>query len=137
MKKLVLAVLMAGLVSYAGMAQERRSGRERGERPTPEKMAEKRSQMMKEKLGLSDEQYNKVYAINLEEAKTMQGKFEAKRKEREANREVMKKEMEANRKAYNQKLEKVLTPEQLKTFENLKKERRKNMRNKARKSKRS
>lgn len=104
MKKNALMILLAGLVSFGAFAQDKKEGNRRGgERPTPEKMAEWRTKKVKETVGLNDDQYKKLYAINLDEAKKNQAKMEERRKT-----------MKAERTAYNAKLETVLTPEQLK-----------------------
>ncbi len=107
MKKNALMILLAGLISFGAFAQDRKENRKRGgEKPTPEKRAEWQTNNMKEKVGLNDDQYKKLYAINLEEAK----KNEKKAVER---RENFKKE----RAELNKKYASVLTPDQLKKLE--------------------
>lgn len=95
MKKRMLMLVTAGLISFGTFAQG----------PTPEKIAERKTTHMKEKLGLDEVQYKKMYAIHFEQAKKQQE--EAKiRKERQA---ALKKQYEA-----------VLSPEQLKKWEETK-----------------
>lgn len=107
MKKNALMILLAGLVSLGAFAQDKKENPRRGgERPTPEKMAEWRTKKVKETVGLSDDQYKKLYAINLDEAKKNQAKMEERRKA-----------MQAERATYKAKLETVLTPEQLKKLD--------------------
>jgi protein CpxP len=107
MKKNALMILLVGLVSFGAMAQDNKDGRKRGgEKPTPEKVAEWKTKRVKETVGLNDDQYKKLYAVHLDEAK----KNEAIRAERS-------KAIKAERAAYKVKLESVLTPEQIKKLE--------------------
>jgi protein CpxP len=103
MKKNALMILLAGLVSFGAMAQDKKDGRKRGgEKPTPEKVAEWKTNRVKETVGLNDDQYKKLYAVHLDEAK----KNEAIRAERS-------KAIKAERDAYKSKLEGILSPDQL------------------------
>lgn len=127
MKKSALIVLLVGLVSFGGFAQDRSQRKARGqkedrvqkqekaqkeervqkgERPTPEKRAEMQTKRMQEELGLDDAQYQKVYAINLNRAKQNHEKVDERR-------ELMK----AEREAYQKDLQEVLTPEQMKKLD--------------------
>ncbi len=113
MKKNALMILLTALVSFGALAQDKKEGHKRnGEKPTPEKMAEWRTKRVKETVGLNDEQYKKLYAINLDEAKKNHEKMEERRKA-----------LKAERTAYKAKLETILTPEQLKKLEDSKGER--------------
>lgn len=114
MKKNALMIVLAGLVSFGAFAQDKKTARPArgGERPTPEKIAERRTSHMKEKLGLNDDQYKKMYAINLSEARKHQALAEARREKMKAERAELKKKYAA-----------VLTPEQLKKLEERKGER--------------
>ncbi len=111
MKKNALMVLLAGLVSFGAFAQDKRPVRT-GERPTPEKIAERRTTHMKEKLELSDDQYKKMYEINLSEARKHEALATERREKMKAERAELKKRYAA-----------VLTPEQLKKLEERKGER--------------
>lgn len=108
MKKNALMIVLAGLVSFGAFAQDKKTERpvRTGERPTPEKIAEKRTSYMKEKLGLSDDQYKKMYEINLSEARKHQALAAERREKMKAERAELKKQYAA-----------VLTPEQLKKLE--------------------
>lgn len=114
MKKNALMIVLAGLVSFGAFAQDKKTERpvRTGEKPTPEKIAERRTSHMKEKLGLNDEQYKKMYEINLSEAR----KHQVLAAER---REKMKVERADLKKRYAE----VLSPEQLKKLEERKGER--------------
>lgn len=106
--------VLAGLVSLGAFAQDKKTTRpaRSGERPTPEKIAERRTSHMKEKLDLNDEQYKKMYAINLSEARKNQALAAARREKMKAERAELKKKYAA-----------VLTPDQLKKLEEKKGER--------------
>lgn len=108
MKKNALMILLAGLVSFGALAQDKKAERpvRNGERPTPEKIAEKRTTYMKEKLALNDDQYKKMYEINLSEARKHQALAAERREKMKAERADLKKKYAA-----------VLTPEQLKKLE--------------------
>ncbi len=108
MKKNALMIVLAGLVSFGAFAQDKKTERpvRTGERPTPEKIAEKRTASMKEKLELNDDQYKKMYEINLSEARKHQALAAERREKMKAERVELKKKYAA-----------VLTPEQLKKLE--------------------
>jgi len=108
MKKNAMLMLLAGLVSFGAFAQDKKTERsvKRGERPSPEKIAEKRTGYMKEKLGLNEEQYKKMYEINLSEARKRQALAAERREKMKGERGELKKKYAA-----------VLTPEQLKKLE--------------------
>jgi len=105
MKKNALMFVLAGLVSFGAFAQDKRPVRN-GERPTPEKIAEQRTSRMKETLGLNDDQYKKMYDINLSEARKHQALAAERREKMKVERAELKKKYAA-----------VLTPEQLKKLE--------------------
>jgi len=84
--------------------------------PTPAERAER----LKERLALSDEQTKKAEAIfQKSQEATREGMME-RMGDREAMREFMQKQMEAT----DKEIEKILTAEQKKKYEELKKERR-------------
>ncbi len=114
MKKNALMIVLAGLVSFGAFAQDKKTGRpvRNGEKPTPETIAERRTAHMKEKLGLNDDQYKKMYAINLSEARKHQALAAERREKVKAERADLKK-----------KYAEVLSPEQLKKLEERKGER--------------
>ncbi len=121
-KAIFVTLLMAGL-SFGTFAQDAKPAhRERpphekrterkGERFTAEERAEVYAKRMQKNLNLSDEQYKKVLAINLEQAKKQEELRAAHKAEMKATREKMK----ANHEDLSKKYESVLTPEQLKKF---------------------
>lgn len=120
MKKGILLTLLIAGIGFSTVAQEAKPARpsheKRGQRQgggfTAEERAEVYAKRMQKNLNLSDEQYKKVLAINLEQAKKQEDLRAAHRAEMKATREKMK----ANHQDLNKKYESVLTPEQLKKF---------------------
>ncbi|ADQ18324.1 hypothetical protein Lbys_2662 [Leadbetterella byssophila DSM 17132] len=99
MKKTVVMMLVAGFMSFGAFAQQKRDF-------SPEKMAERKTQHMKEKLSLDDAQYKKLYDINLKEAKKKHAEALEKREKMKVERAELKKQYSS-----------VLTQEQLKKWE--------------------
>lgn len=68
---LAVAALMVGSVAFAqqGEGRARGEGRERGERLTVEQIAKRKSDRMKKELSLNEQQYTKVYKLQLKQAK--------------------------------------------------------------------
>ena len=108
MKKIVLIAIMFSL-SLGVYAQ--RGGGPR-EMPSPEQRAERMTNRMAEELALSDEQKNKVYEINLRNAKTRQAEMEARRAEAQQARGQRQVEMQDQIK----EIEAVLSPDQAKKW---------------------
>lgn len=99
MKKRIFAAAMA-LCLLAGtnaFAQNQKKGRTHKEIQTVEQMAQRKTDRMKEKLNLSEEQTKQVYEFNLQEIKQMQS---------------MREQMRAARQAEAEKMKAILTPEQ-------------------------
>lgn len=99
MKKRIFAAAMA-LCLLAGtnaFAQNQKKGRMHKEIQTVEQMAQRKTDRMKEKLNLSEEQTKQVYDFNLQEIKQMQS---------------MREQMRAARQAEAEKMKAILTPEQ-------------------------
>ncbi len=115
-KPFFTAVLFLGLATL-GFSQEKQE-KER-ERATPEDRAQKKTEMLSKKLSLTKEQQDKVYAINLEQAKKMEEFRSAAEKERAERMEKRKLFFKEN----DNKIEKILTEEQKKTYLEHKKER--------------
>ncbi|MEL6720969.1 MAG: hypothetical protein AAFP82_19860, partial [Bacteroidota bacterium] len=83
---------------------------QRGEdRPSAEDMAKRQTEHMTEFLELSEEQAEKIAAINLKYAKEAQEKREEMRKKEEKRREAIKAEREKVRTAHNAELKAILT----------------------------
>ncbi len=75
---------------------------------TPEQMVEKRAEALSKKLKLNDDQKAKLTALFKENAETMKAKMEAMRAEHKAARE-----------ATDLKIKAILTPEQVKQFDEM------------------
>lgn len=116
-KGILVSFLMAGLsfgvfAQNAQPTQKQRPPHERkaqGNKFTPEERAEVHTKRMQASVGLSNEQYKKVLAINLEQEKQRDALRANKKAEMQANHEKMRGEHDAMRKKY----ESVLTPEQM------------------------
>jgi len=123
MKKLILSAVLFMVLSTMAFAQQDSMRMKHNRHPrveqTPEKRAQKMTDVLSNKLSLSADQKSKIYAINLASAK----KAEIKRKARMAE---MKKEKEAIRtelKKHDQQISAVLNDDQIKVYQDLKKER--------------
>ncbi|MCB0641621.1 MAG: hypothetical protein KDC44_08275 [Phaeodactylibacter sp.] len=115
MKSPVNLILVFALFLLAGFKAEAQPPKGGG---GPEEMAAKETQVMTTKLSLDDRQASKVEAINLAYAKKMHEAHEANAGNREAMHEVrtaIDKEKAAELKA-------VLSPEQYKSYEEMKAE---------------
>jgi periplasmic protein CpxP/Spy len=123
MKKGILVTLLITGISFGSIAQDakpnqkqrpkhERMGGRNGGGFTAEERAEVYAKRMQKNLNLTDEQYKKVLAINLEQAKKHEEMRAAHKAEMQANREKMM----GQRQELNKKYESVLTPEQLKKF---------------------
>lgn len=136
MKKVIVALsLVLGVVGIS-VAQSTPSGRpsmehKRGtgehQKLSAEERATKQTDRMKEELNLSDKQYEDLLSLNTKQAK----QAEENRKEMEAKMEAKKEEMKSERKAYDEQIGKILTKEQLATYELKKEERKTAMKNRA------
>src|SRR5690606_27424586 len=79
---------------------------ERMEKKTPEELAKIRTERLDKTLKFTDKQREEVYAYNLDQAKKLKERAEARKGDRRALRE----EMQADRERFN----KLLTPDQQK-----------------------
>ncbi len=123
MKKGILVTLLIAGIGFGTYAQDAKPARKerpqhekRGQRQgggfTAEERAEVYAKRMQKNLNLTDEQYKKVLAINIEQAKKQDELRAAHKAEMQATREKMKTQHQDLSKKY----ESVLTPEQLKKF---------------------
>lgn len=110
MKKIGFA-LLAVLVSMGAFAQG--NAKQKWEKPSPEKVAEFRTNRMKDQLGLTDQQYKKVYEINLAEAKANEAKMAEHRAERQKKMADKQEAAKVKRAEKNSKYSGILTPEQM------------------------
>ena len=86
---------------------------------TPEERAEKMTHKMVEKLSLNEKQAKSLEKVNLDFAKKREAMFNDNKAERQKNKEAMKKLNDEQKAAIG----KILTPEQMKKWEELKEER--------------
>jgi Spy/CpxP family protein refolding chaperone len=94
-----------------------------GQPPSPEEMAKMETEQMKSGLNLTADQLTKVEAINLKYAQKMGEMFQQGPPSDFAE---MQKKMEEIQKAKRADFEKVLTPDQLKKYDQMMEERMKN-----------
>ena len=111
MKKSIFMVaatlgLMIGTSAWAQQPQRR--DRKGANRPTAEQLAQQKTERMKAKLALTDEQAQEIYVYNLQQVQEM----EARRAEMAAKRKAEFERMQAARKAQADKMQRILTPEQ-------------------------
>ena len=115
--KNVIKLLVAGVMLVAGsfvsMAQPGggRPGGQGGRQFDPAQMAQRRADMMKESLKLTDAQYAKVLEMYKEESEAIQKQMQSGERPR-MDRETMQKQREEQEK----KLKAILTEEQFKTW---------------------
>jgi protein CpxP len=127
MKKLIMIAAiftMTYVGAFAQRGQDSRKGGQQKEMQTPEQRAEKMTTKMTEELGLSEDQKQKIYQINLENAQKRQAQREVMQEEQKAKRAAM----QAQNKVQNEQIEAVLTPDQKTKWEEVKKENRKEIR---------
>jgi Spy/CpxP family protein refolding chaperone len=144
MKKIVFAIVAALMVGATVNAQERQGRRQQ---MNPEEMMKQRTERVVKQYGLNDEQAAKLLELN----KKFEGKLhggmrggrggqmrggnggqrpdgarrgEGGRPERPQMTDEQRKEMQANMEAYNKELAEILTPEQLKKYQDDMKNRR-------------
>lgn len=128
MRNLLTTALLIGAIGLSASAQERR-----GERPerTPEEVATQRTQHLTTQLGLTTEQQEAVYGLQLEEATRQRELIGTRRnaaaEARQARGEVMKQQRERQA-ALQQQLDEILTEEQRETLTAQRAERREAMR---------
>lgn len=124
MKKLLMIAAIFTM-TFAGAYAQRSQGASKGgqdkESMTPEQRAEKMTARMTEELGLSEDQKQKIYQINLENAQ----KRQVQREEMQEDQKAKRAEMQAQNQVQNAQIEAVLTPDQKTKWEEVKKENRK------------
>ena len=109
MKKILLGFLFAAGLQITASAQDAPGPQMR----TPEERAQRQTEMLSQKLSLTEEQRNKIYEVNMKTAKQMQ-KF------REAHDTA---NVRMIRTASDGAYQKILTAEQYQQYEELKKQR--------------
>lgn len=101
------------------MVEKRRKERQM----SPEDHAKNKSEHLKQELGLSEDQYTKVYDLTLKVAE----KIDVIKKDDTMDQEKKKKFIQGNMKDYRTEMKKILTPEQFEKFEAMGKERKEHM----------
>ncbi len=135
MKKLMItAALVTSLISLGYSQDKPERTRPEGSRPerqreertvkTPAERAQMTTDALEKKLGLTAEQKAKVYTLNLERAEKMEKTMKSDREFRKAQMEKQKALMEDS----DKKLTKILTEEQQKSYEEMKKQSHERMR---------
>jgi len=109
MKKLA-TLFLAFMISGFAFGQDRQ---QRGQQKSPEESSKFYTERLTKELKLSAEQQKKVYDLTLERA--IKAKDRGSIKRGDMNQDKMQ-EMRTERKAHQEKLESILTPEQLKTW---------------------
>ena len=111
MKKIMLGILLVAGVQFTGFAQE--AEQQPRQMRTPEERAQRQTEMLAQKLTLTEDQKKKIYDVNFKTAKQMQ-KF------REAHDTA---NVRMIRTASDAAYQKILTPEQYKEYETMKQNR--------------
>ena len=111
MKKVLYPVMIMAfcLVSMVSFSQQTK--------PDPEARAKKISEKMKTELSLSDDQYTKVYDINLKYAEKMKGL-----RNEESDKKTKMSSMRDLNKSKNEELKGVLSEEQMNKYTDMQKE---------------
>lgn len=121
MKKMFFSMMLAAL-SLTSFAQQPQEGRQRREF-NPEEMATRRADRLKEVAQLSDEQYQKVYDLYLQQSKDQQARIKEAQDRGERpqfNRDEMQKQQEAT----NAAMKEILSDEQFEAYTKLQQQRR-------------
>ncbi|MCL6260063.1 DUF4890 domain-containing protein [Aquiflexum sp. TKW24L] len=127
MKKLLMIAAIFTMTFAGAFAQRGHGGSKSGQQKesmTPEQRAEKMTTKMTDELSLSEDQKQKIYDINLENAQKRQAQREAMQEEHKAKRAAM----QAQNQVQNEQIVAVLTPDQKTKWEEVKKENRKEIR---------
>jgi Spy/CpxP family protein refolding chaperone len=143
MKKLVVLIVMFLIVSGITFAQERGDGQRpskttqqsgpgaRGNRPQmdPEQMVQRQTQRMVEELKLNKDQEAKVLAINKKYMEKQSVDWSKMRDASDAERAKMRETMMKVQAEKNKEIKALLTPDQVKLFDEAQKKREEMMKN--------
>lgn len=124
MKKLVMVLISAFMVSSIALAQNR-------QQMSAEEMASKQTDRMSECLSLSNDQKSKIKALNLKYAK----KHQETRQQNKAVREAKRAEMQKLQEQKDAELKTILTDEQFKQYKEKEKKGKKPNRDKSKSKK--
>jgi Spy/CpxP family protein refolding chaperone len=116
----LMLLISAFMLSAGSVFSQDGSPRKERQKKTPEEVAEKRSDRLKDKLSLTNDQHKQVYNIILSQATEMKSVWESTKSEQDktARREKMK----SIRDTYHSQISAVLTSEQQQLWETHKKE---------------
>lgn len=116
----LILLLAAILFSVSNVYSQQDNIGEKKQKKTPEERAQKRADILKEKLSLTDDQYKQVYDISLSQANEMKAVWESSKNDQDktARREKMK----AIRDSGNTQINSVLNANQQHLWETHKKE---------------
>lgn len=108
MKNYLTSLLLTGclLIGLTRIATAQQGGQRKP--ATPEQRAERRADLLKDKLMLTEEQRNQVYAATLR---------------LEQQRSTDQKEMRQSREAYDNQLQSIFSPEQMEKYEAMREQR--------------
>lgn len=134
MKKIMITVALVASLIIVGFAQEKkersrteRHGSERTHEQrqpiTPQERAKRSTDALEKKLNLSADQKTKVFALNLERAERIDKMMISDREFRKSQMEKQRSYMEET----DKKLNKILSAEQQKSYEEMKKQSREKM----------
>lgn len=115
MKKSVLAVLTAAVMTIASAAAQPQNQNHKGgkpERPTPEQIAKHHTERLTKELNLTKEQSDKIYEATLKRTAEAQKKNEARREAAAEARKKADAEMAAYRQKAKEDMKAILTSEQ-------------------------
>ncbi len=116
----IILLLAAILFSVSNVYSQQDNIGEKKQRKTPEERAQKRADILKEKLSLSDEQYKQVYDISLSQANEMKTVWESSKNDQDKT--ARKEKMKAIRDSGNTQINSVLNTNQQQLWETHKKE---------------
>lgn len=118
MKKIIVLFLMAMTISYCFAQEEGGQRRMRGPREfTPEQMAQRQADRIKEACGINDEQYAKLKEHFMAQSEAMQKAFKNRSDQQRMSREEMQKLREEGEKEIKQ----ILTEEQYAKYQEMQK----------------
>lgn len=102
-------ILMIAVIFSLSLAAYGQRGGVQKEMSSPEERAERMTNRMEEQLGLSEDQKQKIYQINLQNAQSRDVEMENRRDEAKQRRENRQHQMQEQ----NKEIETILTPEQV------------------------
>lgn len=114
---MVAATLGMMIASGAFAQQTAARGRKAPERPTAEELARRKSDRMKQKLNLSEEQAQQIYRYNVEQFQQLEADRKARFEAMAAARKAETEKRAAVRKAETDRMKNILSPEQFGQWE--------------------